>query len=453
MRFGVISMATNILDKPTGEDGLRRQLGLASATAMVAGEVIAAGIFLTPAAMAKSVGSPFWLLVIWLVVSAMTLSGALCYGELAGRFPRAGGTYVYLHETFGARIAFLYGWMCLLVLDPGLTAALATGVAVYAAYIFHWTPAAIKLAAVILILALCLMNILSIRLSTGFLRWATWLKLGVLGFLVVWAFAFHLGSWSNLSPFFAQRVGSLPLGPALGAGMVAAFFSFGGWWDVSKMAGEVRDPARTLPRAMALGVVIVAAVYILVSAVFLYLISLENVTSNDAFVAQAGEILFGKVGGIVLAGIVIVCVVGGLAAFVLSVPRVYYAMAQDGLFVPAVAELHPRFGTPMNAILIQAAVASALVLLGSFQQILGYFIFSAVVFLGLTVAGLFVARRQGRVVADVVLTWGYPVTPVVFLLLVVLLLGLLLMHGLREPLLGAAVVLAGLPVYVVLRKA
>src|SRR5579871_5928074 len=134
-------MATNILDKPTGEDGLRRQLGLASATAMVAGEVIAAGIFLTPAAMAKSVGSPFWLLVIWLVVSAMTLSGALCYGELAGRFPRAGGTYVYLHETFGARIAFLYGWMCLLVLDPGLTAALATGVAVYAAYIFHWTPA------------------------------------------------------------------------------------------------------------------------------------------------------------------------------------------------------------------------------------------------------------------------------------------------------------------------
>jgi basic amino acid/polyamine antiporter, APA family len=292
-------MAT-VAEKPAGAE-LERRLGLASATAVVAGEVIAAGIFLTPAAMAKSVGSPFWLLVIWLVVTGMTLSGALCYGELAGRFPRPGGTYVYLHETLGSRVAFLYGWMCLLVLDPGLTAALATGTAAYAAYIFQWTSPVIKLAAVILILALCLMNILSIRVSAGFLRWVTWLKLGVLGVLVVWAFAFHLGMWGNFSPFVAQRAGSLPLGSALGAGMVAAFFSFGGWWDVSKMAGEVRDPARTLPRAMALGVVIVAAVYILVSAVFVYLIPLDKVTSNDAFVAQAGEILFGKAGGVALA--------------------------------------------------------------------------------------------------------------------------------------------------------
>lgn len=438
-------------DKPI-EAKLERQLGLASATAVVAGEVIAAGIFLTPAAMAKSVGSPFWLLMVWLVVAAMTLTGALCYGELAGRYPRTGGTYVYLHESFGARVAFLYGWMCLLVLDPGLTAALATGSAAYAAYIFHWTPMVIKLMAVSLILLLCLMNILSIRASAGFLRWATWLKLGVLGLLVVWAFAFHLGAWGNFSPFVVQRAGSLPLLPALGAGMVAASFSFGGWWDVSKMAGEVRDPARTLPRAMALGVVIVAVVYIMVSAVFVYLIPLDKVTSNDAFVAQAGEILFGKIGGIVLACIVTVCIVGGLAAFVLSVPRVYYAMAQDGLFVPAVAKLHPRFGTPMNAILIQAAVASALVLLGSFEQILGYFIFSAVVFLGLTVAGLFVARARGRAAADVVLTWGYPATPVAFLLLVLLLMGLLLIHGLREPLLGAAVVLAGWPVYEMVRR-
>lgn len=444
-------METQISDKPI-EAKLERHLGLASATAVVAGEVIAAGIFLTPAAMAKSVGSPFWLLMVWLVVAAMTLSGALCYGELAGRYPRTGGTYVYLHESFGARLAFLYGWMCLLVLDPGLTAALATGTAAYAAYVFHWTPMVVKLMAVSLILLLCLMNILSIRASAGFLRWVTWLKLGVLGLLVVWAFAFHLGAWENFSPFVVQHEGSLPLLPALGAGMVAASFSFGGWWDVSKMAGEVRDPARTLPRAMALGVVIVAVVYIMVSAVFMYLIPLDKVTSNDAFVAQAGEILFGKVGGIVLAGIVIVCIVGGLAAFVLSVPRVYYAMAQDGLFVPAVAKLHPRFGTPMNAILIQAAVASALVLLGSFEQILGYFIFSAVVFLGLTVAGLFVARARGRAAADVVLTWGYPATPMVFLLLVLLLVGLLLIHGLREPLLGAAVVLAGWPVYEIVRR-
>src|SRR5271156_5114117 len=147
------------------KDNLRRELGLASATAAVAGECIAVGIFLTPAGMAKSLGSPFWLLVVWLIVGAMTLSGALCYGELAGRFPRAGGSYVYLHESFGPRTAFLYDWMSLLVLDPGLTAALATGISAYAAYIFHWPPLGLKCAALIAIAAIAAMNIFSTRLS------------------------------------------------------------------------------------------------------------------------------------------------------------------------------------------------------------------------------------------------------------------------------------------------
>lgn len=137
----------------TGE--LKRELGLGSATAAVAGEAIAVGIFLTPAGMAKSLGSPLWLLLVWLAVGAMTLSGALCYGELAGRFPSAGGSYVYLRKTFEPRTAFLYGWMCLLVLDPGLTAALATGLSGYAAYIFHWSPLVIKFAAISAIWALC----------------------------------------------------------------------------------------------------------------------------------------------------------------------------------------------------------------------------------------------------------------------------------------------------------
>jgi APA family basic amino acid/polyamine antiporter len=431
---------------------LRRQLGLASATAAVAGECIAVGIFLTPAGMAKSVGSPLWLLIVWLAVAAMTMSGARCYGELAGRYPRAGGTYVYLHEIFGGRIAFLYGWMCLLVLDPGLTAALSTGIAGYAAYIFHWKPLLVRLVAVATICSLCLLNALSMRVSAGFLRWITWLKLGILALLVMWAMAFRLGSWSNFVPFVAQRPGSLPLVPALGGAIVAAFFSFGGWWDVTKIAGEVRDPVRTLPRALTLGVLVVTAVYLSVSAAFIYLIPIQNVGSEETFVAQAGEVLFGPVGGIVFAAIVIVCVLGGLAAFVIAAPRVYYAMAKDGLFIDAVACLHPRFGTPANAIAIQALVASLLALLGSFQQILAYFIFSAVFFLGLTVAGLFVVRAKKQACQGSVLTAGYPATPIAFLFLVILLLVLLLMHSPKQPLLGAAVVLAGLPVYSILQR-
>lgn len=440
-------MEASAIAAPTPVEGLQRRLGLASASAAVAGECIAVGIFLTPAGMAKALGSPLWLLVVWLVVGAMTLSGALCYGELAGRFPRAGGTYIYLLEAFGRRIAFLYGWMCLLVLDPGLSAALATGIAGYMAYIFHWTPWEVKGIAVILIVAICAMNIVSIRVSAGFLRWITWLKFGVLALLTVWAFAFHLGSWSHFVPFVAQHPHSLPLGPGLGVAMVGAFFSFGGWWDVSKIAGEVRDPSRTLPRAMVLGVLAVTVVYIVISIVFLYLVPLEKVTSDETFVAQAGAVLFGPAGGIAFAAIVILCVLGSLAAFMMCAPRVYYAMAEDGLFLRSVAGIHPRFGTPATAIAIQGCIASLLVLIGSFQQIISFFIFPAVLFLGLAVAGLFVFRRRRQQLGFVILTPGYPVTPVAFITLVVLLLALVAMHGPRQTLLGIAVVLVGLPAY------
>jgi basic amino acid/polyamine antiporter, APA family len=448
-------MATETSTIPATQEKnkLRRELSLASATAAVAGESIAVGIFLTPAGMAKSLGSPFWLLVIWLTVGAMTLSGALCYGELAGRFPRSGGLYIYLQEIFGRRIAFLYGWMSLLVLDPGLTAALATGIAGYAAYIFHWSTLAIKLAACVVIGSLCLINILSIRLSAGFLRWITGLKLGVLALLSIWAVAFHLGTWSNFVPFVDRRPGSLPMFPALAASLVGAFFSFGGWWDVSKIAGEVRDPKRTLPRALLYGVLTVTGIYILVSMVFWYVVPLNKVTSDETFVAQAGAILFGQAGGIIFAAIVILCVAGGLAAFMMSAPRVYYAMAQDGLFFPSIAQLHPRFNTPANAILIQGVIACALVAAGSFQQIISYLIFAIIGFIGLPAAGLFVLRRRDQTNGSPeTRAPGYPVTPIAFLILIAIMLVLVGFRNPREALLGTFVLATGLPVYEFFRR-
>src|SRR6202046_3051812 len=308
---------------PRSDEGLRRQLGLGSAGAVVAGGAIAVGIFLTPAGMAKSLASPFWLLIVWLAVGAMTLCGALCFGELAGRFPSAGGPYVYLREGFGPLTAFLYGWMSLLVLDPGLTAAFATGLARYAAYIFHWSPLALKTAALVAIATVAALNIVSTRISAGVLRWITWLKFGVLATLTIWALAFHLGSGSNFVPFVAQRPGALPLLPALGTAVVGAFFSFGGWWDAAKIAGEVRDPGRTLPRALALGVIAVTAVYVVISAVFIYLVPIEKVGSDSTFVAQAGEVLFGPAGGVIFAAIVVLCVLGSVAALINAAPRLH----------------------------------------------------------------------------------------------------------------------------------
>jgi len=427
---------------------LRRQLGLLAVTALVVGEVIAIGIFLTPAGMARSLGSPFWLLIVWLLMGVMALSGALCYGELAARTPEAGGGYVYLREAYGPGVAFLYGWKCMLVMDPGITAALAVGLASYVGYALGLAGASLKLIAIGTILLLAAINIAGLRFGSGLMQWLTALKLGALGLLAVLALVTRAGQWSNFVPFVAQRPGSDALPGALAPALVGAFFAFGGWWEISKLAGEARDPARTVPRALAIGVSIITAIYILTSAVFLYLVPLDRVTSGETFAAQAGEALFGAAGGKVFALIVIVAVLGSLLGLLMALPRVYYAMARDGVFFKSVGVVHPRFGTPARAIVIQAAVASVYVALGTFNQIIAYFVFVTVLFVGLTVAGLFQIRRRSP--ASVYRTWGYPLTPALFLVLVVVLLVLLAGHNPLQAGLGVAIVALGAPVYVFL---
>jgi APA family basic amino acid/polyamine antiporter len=430
------------------QEKLKRQIGLRTATALVVGEVIAVGIFLTPAGMAKSLGSPMWLLLVWLLMGAMAVCGALCYAELAARYPEAGGGYVYLREAYGSRVAFMYGWMSFLVMDPGITAALAVGMASYLGYVLPLSALAQKLIAVAAILALATVNILGVRMGGWLMRWLTLMKLGLLLLILLWGFGFQLGDWSNFIPFTAQRANSEPLLGAVAGALIAAFFSFGGWWDLSKLAGEVREPARNLPRALIYGVLIVTLVYILMSAVFMYLIPVERVASGETFAAQAGEALFGRAGGRVFALIVVVSVLGSLAGILMAAPRVYYAMARDGLFLPFAAEIEPRFGTPARAIALQAMLASVLATLGTFNQIVAYFICVVVLFIALTVAAVFVLRRKERADAQPAYrAYGYPLTPVIFLALITVLLIMLLGHNIKQALLGVAVVALGLPIY------
>jgi basic amino acid/polyamine antiporter, APA family len=432
--------------------GLKRQIGLATAAAVVVGEVVGVGIFLTPAGMSKSVGSPFFVLVVWLVAGAMALCGALCFGELAARRPEAGGGYVYLRDAYGSPLAFLYGWMGLLVLDPGLTAALAVGAASYVAYALGLSTLLTKALAVALIVLLAVVNVRGVRLGGGLVRWLTILKLALLLFIVLWGFGGRLGDWRHFEPFVAQREGSLPLFAALAGAFVSAFFSFGGWWDLSKLGGEVREPARTLPRAYTYGLLVVVAVYILTSAAFVYLVPAERVTSGEAFAAQAGEALFGRTGALVFTCVVVVAVFGSLASYTMSAPRVYFAMARDGHFFPAVARLHQRFGTPARAIIIQASLASVLVLLGNFNDIIAYFFFAVVLFIALAVAGLFILRKEGGRAAF--MTPLYPLTPVVYLVLSALLLFLLASDKPKFAFGGLGVVALGLPFYyLVFRRA
>ncbi len=430
---------------------LKRQIGLKSATALIIGEVIAVGIFLTPAGMAKSLGSPFWLLVVWMVMAGMALCGALCYGELASRYPEAGGGYVYLREAYGPGVAFLYGWKSLLVMDPGIIAALAVGFSSYADYLLSVGPSGRKALAIGAIVLIALANILGVRIGARLLRILVVLKLGALAAIIIWAIASSAGNPDHFIPFVAQRAGSEPLGTAFAAAFVGAFFAFGGWWDLGKLAGEVRQPERNVPLALFLGVTGVALIYIATSAVFIYLVPMESVVSGETFAAQAGEVLFGKAGGAIFSVVVIVSILGSLCALLMSAPRVYFAMARDGLFLERVAELHPRYGTPARATIVVAILASVLVLAGNFNQIVGYFVFVTVCFIAITVAGLSVIRRR-RPTSGTFRVPGYPLTPAIFLMMVVFLLVLIGGNNPGQALLGVGVMLLGIPVYYLLRK-
>jgi APA family basic amino acid/polyamine antiporter len=426
------------------ENQLQRRFGLSTAIALIIGQVIGVGIFLTPAGMAKSVGSPFWLLVIWLVIGAMTLSGALCYAELAARFPEAGGSYVYLREIYGRATAFLYGWMVLLVLDPGLTAVLSVGLVSYAGYLFELSPFGKLILAILIIAFIGSVNIFGTRIGANFLKIFTVLKIGILFFIIAYGFFSGFGDWKNFQPFFAVPVDTFG---AFAGGLVGAFFAFAGWWEVTRIAGEIENPRTNVPKALVVGVIALTVIYILTSAVFYYLVPPSAVTNDETFAAQAGEVLFGKTGGIIFASMVIVSVLGTLIAYLMASPRVYYAMANDGLFFESFGKLHPRFKTPHRATLIQISLASLLILSGTFQEIISYFFFVVVLFIAMTVAGLFKIHKREF---DGYKTTLYPFTPLFFLFVTTLVLLMIAMRNPFQSFLGVAVVLVGVPVYYLL---
>jgi basic amino acid/polyamine antiporter, APA family len=420
-------------------------MGVWAATAVVTGEAISLGIFLTPAAMAKSLGSPALLGAVWCGMALMTLAGALCFTELAVRNPYDGGEYLYLRRGFGRHVAFLYGWMAAVVMYPGVAAALCVGAVPYLQTLFP-IPARIAPALPALILfALGAVNYFGTRLSNWVMTALNWLKVPVLLALVIWAFASGHATLANLAPIAGRRPGSDPLIAAIAAAAISAFFTFGGWWEAGKIAGEVRDPSRTLPIAFTGGVLVVTALYLLVSVAFVAVVPMQQIQSNTAFVAQFGQALFRAAGGRVLSACVVLSVFGGLMVMSMAVPRVTYALARSesvenasGLLA-AFAQLHPRFETPANGVLLQTGIALLVLLLGAFDRILSFIIFSAVIFLALTAATLF------RVITPVK-RWWFPAAPIVFIAGASILALMLLLHGLVPSLLGAAVVLLGLPV-------
>jgi len=298
--------------------------------------------------------------------------------------------------------------------------------------------------ALVAIVVIAVANVLGVRLAGAIGHALALAKIALLVGLVVWGFASGAGDASHFAPFLERRPGAGPIVPALAGALVMAFFSFGGWWEAAKLAGEVKDPGRALPRALTLGVGAVTLLYVSVSAVFLYLVPIEGAGSDETFAAQAGSLLFGPSGGRALSALVVVFVTSSLFAFMTFAPRLYYAMAKDGAAPRFAGRIHPRTGTPVSAIALQASLAIVLVLVGSFDTIVAYFVFVTVVFLALTVAGLY---RLPRPAPGAYRVPGWPVTPLVFLAMLLLMLVLLAAGNPRQTAAGLAVVLAGVPVY------
>jgi APA family basic amino acid/polyamine antiporter len=375
-------------------------------------------------------------------MGAMTAAGALCYAELTTRLPRAGGAYVFLREGFGRRTAFVYGWMAMLVMDPGITAALGIGLAQYLLATVGASPGHARLVAILCIVAFGLVASLGLGLNARLLRWMAAVKLAIVGVLIV-AGAMRMGGTAAivdpvLSP---DRIGL----SALAGGVIAAFFAFGGWWDLGRMSEEVESPRRTMPIALVGGVALVTSIYVLVTVTFILAAPSGVPGTDEAFVAAVGSALFGPGAGRVLSAMVVVTVSGSLGAVLLGAPRTYLAMARDGLLPPRLTWFDARRGSSPLGTVVQVGLACALVMLGSFNQILGYFVPAAVLFLGLSAASLLRLERP-PLTDDVFRAPLYPLPLIVFLSLIAVMLMLFVAGQPTETSLGALVVLLGLAV-------
>jgi APA family basic amino acid/polyamine antiporter len=331
---------------------------------------------------------------LWIVCGAIVLAGALTFGELASRYPHAGGLYIYLREGWGERIAFLYGWQALLIMDPGITAALAAGSAQYLVVLWPSAVGAERVIAVGTIWILAGLNMLGLRLSARLFGVMTGFKLLALAAIILIAFTVGDGHWSNFATTPGARSGAPPLAEGLALGLVSVFFSFAGFWEASRIAGEVREPGRTLPLAFALGVGCLTLVYVATTAAFIYLVPAGETTSASVFARRAGEAMLGAAGPPMLAAAVVLSVIASAMALLMMAPRLYVAMSLDGLFPAALAAIHPATKAPARATALLAVLASGFVLAGTFDQIASFLICTALGFIALAAAALIVVRRR-----------------------------------------------------------
>ena len=391
---------------------LRRELSTFDLTMIAIGSTIGSGIFLTPSAIAGALPNPWLILMVWVLGALMALAGALTFAELGAILPRAGGVYVYLNESYGGLAGFLYGWAYFLVVNTGGVAALSIAFATYFSMLVPIGPAGIPLAAVAGLVIVSVVNILGVRAGGIFSDLFTALKLAaIFGVIVI-----GLG-WGSpaVTDWLSAPAIPGPTGSALALAMVGVLWSYGGWQHATFTAAEAKDPARSVPRALVIGSATVAAVYLLTMVAYLFLLTPAAMASSPALASDAISRVTGPAGGTLIALAIFISTFGTAGIYTLTAPRIYYAMARDGVFFPRVADVHPRFRTPVFAILLQTAWAIVLVLAWrTFENLISYVVFTDWIFFGLAGSAVFVLRRRRADAVRPFRTPGYPLTPLFF---------------------------------------
>ncbi|HET7186772.1 MAG TPA: amino acid permease [Gemmatimonadaceae bacterium] len=431
------------MTSPTAPVAYARRIGLFSGTMLVVGGIIGSGIFLNPAIVAQRVGSARLIMLTWALGAAVALLGAFIFAELGARRPAAGGGYVYLREAFGPLPAFLYGWALLLAIATGAAAAVAVTFASYAAPLLGMAPGAELWLAAAAIVLLSTINIVGVQPGTLTQNVFTLLKLAAIAALVVSALLAPTVT-VGVAPVASR---SAPLVVAIGTALVPVLFAYGGWQQTNFVAEEMVDAERNLPRALVIGVIIVAVVYLAVNLTYLRALGVPALAASRAPAADVMGAYFGETGRRLIAAGIAVSTFGFLNLVILVTPRVYQAMAKDGLFFARFAELHPRFRTPVAAIVVQGLWAIGLLLSGSYGQLLDYVTFADWIFFGITASTLFVYRRRDDAATTRYRAPFYPASVVLFCAACLYVVAGAIASNPWNAVRGALLLAAGVPVF------
>jgi APA family basic amino acid/polyamine antiporter len=407
------------------------------------GSTIGSGIFLTPALIANSLHSPAYIIIIWLVGGLLILCGALTFAELGALMPQAGGVYVYLSEGYGKLFGFLYGWAYILVVNTGGIAALSVAFTTYLAYFFPMSAVALKIVAVCGILFLTIINVVGVKVGGIFSDVFTVLKLiGIFGVIAV---GFIWGSSSFIDFSFNTSSG---ISGSLAVAMVGVLWSYGGWQHATYAAGEAKNAKKDVPTAMIIAALSVTVIYVLINIGYMLLLPVNTIANSPSVAADAVKTVLGPVGGGIIALAIFISTFGTAGIYTLTAPRIYFAMAKDGIFFPQIAKIHPKFNTPSNAIIIQSTWAVLLIMFwGTFENLISYVVFTDWIFFGLTAASVFIFRKKMSGVKRDYKTLGYPVTPILFILMAAWFVINTLIEKPEQAIAGLIMLALGLPVY------